>query len=70
MERTLHRKKQRTSAKAVLRLPDLEVAKSAVLNSIFCPDAHRFGTLAAPCGLRSSASACAALRVCGPLEKF
>src|SRR5262245_61797244 len=29
------------SAKSVLRLPDLEVAKSAVLNSLSCPDAQR-----------------------------
>src|SRR5580704_18629977 len=28
-------------AKTVLRLPDLEVAKSAVLNSLACPDAQR-----------------------------
>src|SRR5438477_10026017 len=28
-------------AKSVLRLPDLEVAKSAVLNSLSCPDAQR-----------------------------
>src|ERR1700756_60101 len=29
------------SAKSVLRIPDLEVAKSAVLNSLSCPDAQR-----------------------------
>src|SRR5436305_6723305 len=28
-------------AKSVLRLPDLDVAKSAVLNSLSCPDAQR-----------------------------
>jgi hypothetical protein len=28
-------------AKSVLRSPDLEVAKSAVLNSLSCPDARR-----------------------------
>ena len=27
--------------KSVLRLPDLEVAKSAVLNSLSCPDVKR-----------------------------
>ena len=27
--------------KTILRLPDLEVAKSAVLNSLSCPDAQR-----------------------------
>lgn len=35
------RKKKRRIAKTVLRLPDLEVAKSAVLNSLSCPDAQR-----------------------------
>jgi hypothetical protein len=39
MKRTVHRKR-RISAKAILRLPDLEVAKSAVLNSLSCPDAQ------------------------------
>jgi hypothetical protein len=29
------------AAKSVLKLPDLEVAKSAVLNSLSCPDAQR-----------------------------
>jgi hypothetical protein len=29
------------AAKSVLRLPDIEVAKSAVLNSLSCPDAQR-----------------------------
>src|SRR5262245_19689786 len=32
---------ERAAAKSVLRLPDLEVAKSAVLNSLSCPDAQR-----------------------------
>jgi site-specific recombinase XerD len=40
------KKKQKLStkgraAKSVLRLPDLEIAKSAVLNSLSCPDAQR-----------------------------
>src|SRR6202011_979757 len=35
-----HKAKGRV-AKSVLRLPDLEVAKSAVLNSLSCPDAQR-----------------------------
>src|ERR1019366_9353396 len=35
------RKGRRRVAKAVLRLPDLEVAKSSVLNSLSCPDAQR-----------------------------
>src|SRR6516164_8262705 len=35
------RRKERTAAKSVLRLPDLEVAKAAVLNSLSCPDAQR-----------------------------
>jgi len=29
------------AGKSVLRLPDLEIAKSAVLNSLSCPDAQR-----------------------------
>jgi hypothetical protein len=33
--------KTRASAKSILRLPDLEIAKSAVLNSLSCPDAQR-----------------------------
>jgi hypothetical protein len=41
MERTLRRKEQRAGAKSILRLPDLEIAKSAVLNSLSCPDAQR-----------------------------
>ena len=41
MKRTLRRKEQRASAKSILRLPDLEVAKSAVLNGISSPDAQR-----------------------------
>lgn len=32
---------QKPSAKSVLRLPDLEVAKSAVLNRLSCLDAQR-----------------------------
>ena len=36
-----NRKEERRSAKSILRLPDLEVAKSAVLNSLSCPDAQR-----------------------------
>ena len=34
-------KEKRRAVKSVLRLPDLEVAKSAVLNSLSCPDAQR-----------------------------
>ena len=40
MKRKPHRKERR-SAKSILRLPDLEAAKSAVLNSLSCPDAQR-----------------------------
>jgi SAM-dependent methyltransferase len=36
-----NRKEKRRSAKSILRLPDLEAAKSAVLNSLSCPDAQR-----------------------------
>src|SRR4030088_2101139 len=35
------RKGKRRVTKSVLRLPDLEVAKSAVVNSLSCPDAQR-----------------------------
>src|SRR6516165_8711084 len=35
------RRKDRRGAKSILRLPDLEAAKSAVLNSLSCPDAQR-----------------------------
>jgi site-specific recombinase XerD len=41
MKQKPNRKDKRRTAKAVLRLPDLEVAKSAVLNSLSCPDAQR-----------------------------
>ena len=41
MKRTERRNIKRRIAKAVLRLPDLEIAKSAVLNSLSCPDAQR-----------------------------
>jgi hypothetical protein len=34
-------KAKRRAVKSVLRLPDLEVAKSAVLSSLSCPDAQR-----------------------------
>jgi hypothetical protein len=34
------RKAKRNSAKSILRLPDLEVAKTAVINSLSCPDAQ------------------------------
>jgi len=35
------RKEKRRIAKSVLRLQDLEVTKSAVLNDLSCPDAQR-----------------------------
>jgi hypothetical protein len=41
VKRKPSRKEKRRSAKAILRLPDLEAAKSAVLNSLSCPDAQR-----------------------------
>jgi hypothetical protein len=41
MKRKPSRKEKRRIGKTVLRLPDLEVAKSAVLNSLSCPDAQR-----------------------------
>jgi hypothetical protein len=41
MKRKPFRREKRRIGKTVLRLPDLEVAKSAVLNSLSCPDAQR-----------------------------
>ena len=41
MKRKPSRKGKRRIGKTVLQLPDLEVAKSAVLNSLSCPDAQR-----------------------------
>jgi hypothetical protein len=41
MKRKPARKKTRRIGKTLLRLPDLEVAKSAVLNSLSGPDAQR-----------------------------
>src|SRR5450759_1904278 len=41
MKRKPGRKGQRSVGKSILRLPDLEVAKSAVLGSLSCPDAQR-----------------------------
>ena len=40
MKRKLRRKKL-NNPKAILRLPDLEAAKSAALSSLSCPDAQR-----------------------------
>src|SRR5450755_4772408 len=41
MKQIQRRKAKGRVAKSVLRLPDPEVAKSAVLNSLSCPDAQR-----------------------------
>src|SRR5215471_12100121 len=41
MKRKPHSRTKRTATKSVLRLPDLEHAKSAVLNSLTSPDAQR-----------------------------
>jgi hypothetical protein len=41
MKQLQKRKAKGRVAKSVLRLPDLEVAKSAVLSSLSCPDAQR-----------------------------
>src|SRR5258706_13248070 len=41
MKRKPHPKGKRSYAKTILRLPDLEIAKSAVINSLSCPDAQR-----------------------------
>src|SRR6202162_1936991 len=41
MKRTPHRKGKRSHPKTILRLPDLDIAKAAVINSLPCPDAQR-----------------------------
>src|SRR5713101_7214700 len=41
MKRTRRRKEKRSSAKSIVRMPAIEAAKSAVLNSLSCPDAQR-----------------------------
>jgi hypothetical protein len=41
MRTKLYSRRERSCAKSVLRLPDLEHAKAAVLNSLTCPDAQR-----------------------------
>lgn len=41
MEQKPSSRRRRSSAKSILRLPDLEHAKAAVLNSLTCPDAQR-----------------------------
>src|SRR6476469_7180267 len=41
MKQNQKRNAKGRASKSVLRLPDLEVAKSAVLNSLSCPDAQR-----------------------------
>src|SRR5712692_11390030 len=41
MKRKTLSKRKRCGTKSVLRLPDLEHAKAAVLNSLTCPDAQR-----------------------------
>lgn len=41
MKQKTRSERKRVTPKAILRLPDLEVAKSAVLNSLSCPDAQR-----------------------------
>jgi hypothetical protein len=41
MKRKPRHKAKRSSAKSILKLPDLEVAKTAVINSLSCPDAQR-----------------------------
>src|ERR1700730_1253106 len=41
MKAKSHRKVKRTHAKTILRLPDLDIAKAAVINNLSCPDAQR-----------------------------
>jgi site-specific recombinase XerD len=41
MKGKFHRKRKRSHTKTILRLPDLEIAKAAVINSLSCPNAQR-----------------------------
>jgi hypothetical protein len=41
MTQKLRSRKRRSKTKAVLRLPDLEHARAAVLNGLTCPNAQR-----------------------------
>jgi hypothetical protein len=41
MKKKLRRKAKRSHAKTILRPPDLDIAKAAVINSLSCPDARR-----------------------------
>jgi len=41
MKKTHSSKRSRRAPKAILRLPDLDHAKTAVLNSLTCPEAQR-----------------------------
>ena len=40
MKAKSRRKVKRTDAKTILRLPDLDIAKAAVINSLSCPHAQ------------------------------
>src|SRR5215467_3029471 len=40
MKRTHHGKSKRSRAKTILRPPDLDIAKTAVISSLSCPDAQ------------------------------
>src|SRR5258708_6596347 len=41
MKKKPYGRTERSPAKSILRLPDLEIAKAAVINSLSCPDAQR-----------------------------
>src|SRR5262249_53106966 len=41
MKQTIQSKRKLRTSKTILRLPDLEVARSAGFNSLSCPDAQR-----------------------------
>jgi hypothetical protein len=41
MKQKARNRRKLSTSKTILRLPDLEVARSAVLNSLSCPDAQR-----------------------------
>src|SRR5688572_5312804 len=41
MKKKPYRRAKRSPAKSILRLPDLEISKAAVINSLSCPGAQR-----------------------------
>jgi hypothetical protein len=65
MKRKPQRKEKRVSAESLLRLPDVEVAKSAVLNNLRLGAVRRLAYEASDCGLLSADLATGIRRVKG-----